>query len=62
MAMLEAMSTADFHRVIRTYLDEQQMIWVVVGDGATQRDRLVDFGYGPPVELDRRGRETGLEE
>jgi zinc protease len=55
-ALLEAMSTADFQKIITSYLDEEEMIWVVVGDGATQRDRIAEFGYGKPVELDRQGR------
>ncbi len=36
-------------------MDESEMIWIVVGDGATQRDRVAELGYGEPVELDRRG-------
>ncbi len=58
MAVLQGMSTADFQEVITDYLDESQMIWVVVGDGATQRERLQEFGYGKPVELDRQGGMT----
>ncbi len=53
--LLESMSTEDFRKVITQYLDASQMVWVVVGDGATQRDRLVEFGYGAPVELDKLG-------
>ena len=54
-AVLEGMSTEDFRQVIREYLDESQMVWVVVGDGATQRDRLTEFGYGEVIELDKLG-------
>ncbi len=54
--MLAAMTTADFQRVIGQYLVEEEMVWIVVGDGATQRELLKDFGYGEPVELDRQGR------
>jgi zinc protease len=55
-AMLSSMTTADFHRVIEENLKEAEMVWVVVGDGETQRDALAGFGYGEPVELDRQGR------
>ena len=54
-AMLSEMTTADFHRVIDEYLKEDEMIWIVVGDGKTQRETLAGFGYGEPVELDRQG-------
>ncbi len=55
-AMLSQMSTADFQRVINQYLKEEEMVWIVVGDGATQRKALSDFAYGEPVELDRQAR------
>jgi zinc protease len=35
------------------YLRPQEMIWLVVGDAATQRDRLSSLGLGPPVTLSR---------
>ena len=54
-AMLSQMTTADFHRVIGDYLNEQEMIWIVVGDGETQRAGLGGFGYGEPAELNRQG-------
>jgi zinc protease len=60
-ALLVAMTKADFQRVIDQYLDEKQMIWVVVGDGATQRNLVAEFGYGEVVELDRRGMPVGTE-
>jgi len=55
-AMLSQMSMSDFHRVIDQYLEEEEMVWIVVGDGETQRKALSDFGYGEPVELDRQAR------
>lgn len=57
-AMLSQMTMSDFHRVIDQYLNEKEMIWIVVGDGETQRKALSDFGYGEPVELDRQARRT----
>jgi zinc protease len=37
------------------YLDPDGMIWLVVGDAATQLDRLNGLGLGAPVLLDRQG-------
>jgi zinc protease len=55
-AVLQSMSTEDFREVIAEHMDESEMIWVIVGDGATQRERIKDFGYGEAIELDRQGR------
>lgn len=41
------------------HLDTDGMIWLVVGDAATQRDRLRALGLGEPVMLDRTGRPAG---
>lgn len=49
------MDTKEFRRVIRTYMDEPRMIWVVVGDGASQREAVSKFRGKPPIELDRQG-------
>lgn len=38
------------------WLDTDDMIWLVVGDAATQRDRLRSLGLGNAVALDRDGR------
>ena len=35
------------------YVDPGQMIYVVVGDAATQLARLSGLGYGAPIRLDR---------
>jgi len=42
------------------YLDSSQMIWLVVGDAATQKDRLAALGLGEPVMLDREGSVIGV--
>ena len=55
-AVLQSMSTEDFQDVITSHIDESEMIWVIVGDGATQLERLKEFGYGDPIELDKQGR------
>ena len=41
------------------YLDAEGMIWLVVGDRATQMDRLEALGLGTPVLLDRNGEVAG---
>ncbi len=38
------------------FLDTDRMIWLVVGDGATQGARLTALGLGPVIYLDRDGR------
>ena len=38
------------------YLAPEDLIWLVVGDAATQRGRLDALGLGPSVLLDRAGR------
>ena len=43
------------HQTINQYLDEQQMIYVIVGDGETQLSRIESLGYGKPVVLDLNG-------
>ncbi len=41
------------------HLRTDEMIWLVVGDAATQKDRLRALGLGEPVMLDRTGRPIG---
>ena len=53
---LLAMTLEDFHEVITTYLDESQMIYLVVGDAETQLPRMAELNYGEPVLLDIHGR------
>lgn len=40
---------------IERYIDASRMVYVVVGDGESQRERLAQLGFGPPIELDRSG-------
>jgi len=55
-AILTNMSLTDAKDYINQYLNEQAMIYVVVGDGKTQLGRLKDLGYGKPIVLDRDGQ------
>jgi zinc protease len=52
---LEALTLEQVHATIERYLDESRMVYVVVGDAATQRERLAALGYGDPVILDVHG-------
>jgi zinc protease len=42
------------------HLRPQGMIWLVVGDAATQRNRLQSLGLGTPVAIERDGAIKGL--
>ena len=55
MDMLQSMSTEDFREIIADHIDESEMVWVIVGDGETQLDRVREFGY-PVIELDKHGQ------
>ncbi|MCP3978669.1 MAG: insulinase family protein [bacterium] len=55
---LADLTLEDVHRTIRTYIDESRMVYVVVGDGETQKARVGDLGYGKAIELDVHGRPT----
>lgn len=43
------------HQVINEYLNEQQMIYLVVGDAKTQLARMKGLGYGDPIVLNTDG-------
>ena len=36
-----------------TYINPDKMIWLVVGDAATQLDRMKELGYGTPILLNK---------
>lgn len=38
------------------YADPDKMVFVVVGDAATQMSRLEELGYGAPIPLGRDGK------
>ena len=49
----------EVHRVIEQYMQEPAMIYVIAGDGATQRGKVAAFAASldsPLVELDIHGR------
>lgn len=49
---LLSMPLDEYKRVIGEYLDEPDMVWVVVGDGETQRAPVETFSGGEVTELD----------
>lgn len=55
ISILQAMSVEDFQQVISDNLLEDDMVWVVVGDAASQLDRIAEFGYGEPTQLSNQG-------
>jgi zinc protease len=57
-AVVRDFTIDEARRLAGDYLDADRMIWLVVGDAATQRARLDALGLGPAVPLDRDGRVT----
>lgn len=55
-AIVEAMTIERVRELSERYLDPAAMVWLVVGDAETQRDRLTALGLGEPTTLDREGR------
>lgn len=55
-AVVRDFTEDDARRLAADLLDSQGMVWLVVGDAATQLDRLDALGLGPAVLLDRDGR------
>ena len=37
------------------YIKPGEMFYLIVGDAATQMDRLSDLGFGEPIQLDANG-------
>jgi zinc protease len=53
---LLAMDVGDFREVAERYLTEDDMVYVVVGDGATQREAVRAFAGGEMTELGTDGQ------
>jgi zinc protease len=53
-AELVSMTLADYKNMIKTYLQEEEMVYVVVGDKATQMEEVKKLGK-PVIELDIYG-------
>jgi zinc protease len=50
-AIVRSMSQAKIKQLAEQYLKPGEMIWLVVGDAATQRGRMTELGYGEAVRL-----------
>jgi zinc protease len=50
-AIVRGMSQQKIKQLANQYLQPDRMIWLVVGDAATQLDRMQELGYGEPVRL-----------
>lgn len=50
-AIVRGMSQQKIKQLADQYLQPDRMIWLVVGDAATQLDRMKELGYGEPVRL-----------
>jgi zinc protease len=57
-AIVREMTIERIRELADAYLDPQQMIWLIVGDAATQQPRLSALGLGEPIALDRNGQTT----
>lgn len=53
--VVQNISMEDVKALIEEYIDTKKMIYLVVGDKATQYNRLLDLGLGEPIELDMYG-------
>jgi zinc protease len=53
MARVKAMELEDARALMQSYIRPDAMRVVVVGDAASQADRLKDLGYGDPVMLNK---------
>jgi zinc protease len=53
---IQQMTAADVKMLAQKLLRPEKMIYVIVGDRATQFDRLKELGLGDPVLVDREGK------
>ena len=51
--MVRNMSLQDFRATVARYIDPDKFHYLVVGDGATQFNRLKSLGLGEPIKLDK---------
>jgi len=47
------MTIEEIKRLANQYVNPDKMIYLVVGDAATQLDRLKELGYGNPILLNK---------
>jgi len=49
--VVKAMTVTEIRNLASTYADPDEMIYVIVGDAATQLNKLRELGYGEPVVI-----------
>ncbi len=49
------MNTDDFKKMISTYLNEEEMVYIIVGDAETQLEEVNKLGKGKAIEIDIYG-------
>ncbi|UCG85749.1 MAG: insulinase family protein [Gemmatimonadota bacterium] len=54
-AIVQNMTIERIQELADRYLDTSDMVWLVVGDGRTQRARLRSLGLGNPIAISREG-------
>ncbi len=54
-AELADMTLDEARTIINQYLNEDEMIYLVVGDAKTQLSRIKELGYDEPIVLDKEG-------
>lgn len=53
---IQKMTTEDIKKLAQKYIQPDKLVYVIVGDKATQFDKLKDLGLGDPVLLDKEGK------
>ncbi len=56
--IIQNISLEEVKALINKYIDKDEMIYIVVGDKATQYERLKELGMGDPILLDKYGNEV----
>ena len=51
--LVETMTIERIKELANKYVNPNQMIWLIVGDAATQLERMKELGYGEPILLNK---------
>jgi zinc protease len=54
-AYVRTLDSDEHMRLAKKYIDPERMVYLVVGDAATQKDRLRGLGFGKPIMLSTTG-------
>jgi zinc protease len=52
-AIINGMTPMEHKIIVEKYIDPSKMVWLVVGDGASQMQKLDDLGFGKPQLIKR---------